>query len=77
MVLGSLACQKLPEGVKRSSFNDRKKKKNHMTKVPADKKRERAADKLVEVSNPFHHVCYNCDVLGACSYSSFSFYLFR
>jgi hypothetical protein len=34
-VLGSLACLKLPEGVKRSSLDDRKKKKNQSMKVPA------------------------------------------
>jgi ferredoxin len=33
--------------------------------VQADKKRESAADKLVEVSN--YHVSYSCYVLGACS----------
>jgi ferredoxin len=66
MVLGSLACPKLPGGqCQEVSLDDRKKKKNQSMQVQADKKRESAADKLVEVSN--YHVSYSCYVLGACS----------
>jgi hypothetical protein len=54
-VLGTLACPTLPACVKRSSLLDRDGKDNPST-APPDKKRESAADKLVEVSNVCSHI---------------------
>jgi hypothetical protein len=68
VVLGNLACPKLPEGVMRSSLEDAKRKERFLSDLEDQKKhfkRESAADKLVGASACFCCVC--CVLLGAWS----------